>query len=81
MIKRRGRPTQDWKTFIRNHLSETAAIDFLTVPTVLFPNLYVFVVLSLDRRKIIHITPPGQNYVKQVGVGRNLRLGWGIMEF
>ena len=54
MIKRRGRPTQDWKTFIRNHLDETIAIDFLTVPTVLFRNLYVFVILSLDRRRIIH---------------------------
>ena len=54
MIKRRGRPTQDWKTFIRNHLDETVAIDFLTVPTVLFRNLYVFVILSLDRRRIIH---------------------------
>jgi hypothetical protein len=33
MGERRGRPTQNWKTFIRNHLSETAAIDFPTVPT------------------------------------------------
>jgi len=54
MIKRRGRPTQNWKTFIRNRLHETAAIDFLTVPTVLFRNLYVFVILSLDRRRVIH---------------------------
>lgn len=54
MIRRRGRPTQNWKTFIRNHLHETAAIDFLTVPTVLFRNLYVFVILSLDRRRVIH---------------------------
>lgn len=55
MVKRRGRPTQDWKTFIRNHLGESAAIDFLTVPTIMFRTLYVFVVLSLDRRRIIHI--------------------------
>jgi transposase InsO family protein len=54
MIKRRGRPTQNWKTFLRNHLHETAAIDFLTVPTVTFQTLYVFVVLSLDRRHIVH---------------------------
>ena len=54
MIKRRGRPTQNWKTFIRNHLNETAAMDFLTVPTVLFRNLYVFVIISLDRRRIVH---------------------------
>ncbi|MBP6768500.1 MAG: hypothetical protein KA171_12040 [Reyranella sp.] len=25
MLKRRGRPTQNWKTFLRNHLHETAA--------------------------------------------------------
>jgi len=54
MILRRGRPTQNWKTFIRNHIGEMAAIDFLTVPTVMFRTLYVFVVLSLDRRHIIH---------------------------
>lgn len=36
MIKRRGRPTQDWKTFLTNHLGATVAVDFLTVPTVMF---------------------------------------------
>ena len=54
MVTRRGRPTQNWKTFLKNHLADTAAIDFLTVPTVTFRTLYVFVVLSLDRRRIIH---------------------------
>ncbi|MBM3496720.1 MAG: transposase family protein [Armatimonadetes bacterium] len=55
MVKRRGRPAQNWKTFLRNHLHETAAIDFLIVPTVTFRTLYVFVVLSLDRRRIVHL--------------------------
>lgn len=54
MVKRRGRPTQNWKTFLQNHLGEIGAMDFLTVPTVTFQTLYVFVVLSLDRRRIIH---------------------------
>jgi len=54
MLKRRGRPTQNWKTFIRNHLDEMVAIDFLTVPTITFRTLYVFVLLSLDRRRMIH---------------------------
>ncbi len=35
-------------------MSEIAAIDFLTVPTITFRTLYVFVVLSLDRRQVIH---------------------------
>jgi transposase InsO family protein len=43
-----------WKTFLKNHLSETAAIDFFVVPTATFRMLYVFVVLSLDRRRVIH---------------------------
>ncbi len=52
MVKRKGRSTQNWKTFLKNHLGEIAAIDFLTVPTVTFKTLYVFVVLSLDRRRV-----------------------------
>ena len=54
MTKRRGRPTQNWKTFLDNHLGEIAAIDFLTVPTITFKTIYVFLVLSLDRRRVIH---------------------------
>ncbi len=54
MIKPAGPPSQTWHTFIRNHMSEIAAVDFFTVHTVTFRTLYVFLVLSLDRRKIIH---------------------------
>lgn len=31
-----------------------ASIDFFTVPTVTFRNLFVFVVLSHDRRRVVH---------------------------
>ncbi|MFH2053279.1 MAG: hypothetical protein ABIK96_12490 [bacterium] len=54
MVRRRGRPNQNWKTFIRNHLHEIGAIDFLTVPTITFKTLYIFIVQSLDRRRIVH---------------------------
>jgi hypothetical protein len=37
------------------HLASNIAIDFLTVPTVTFNVLYVFFVLSLDRRRILHV--------------------------
>jgi len=40
---------------MRNHLHGTLAIDFVTVPTVRFEVLYVFVVLSLERRCILHV--------------------------
>ena len=53
----RGRkpPSPSWWTFLRNHAPEIAAIDFLTVPTARFSILYVFVVISHDRRKIMHV--------------------------
>jgi hypothetical protein len=54
MVRRPGPPSQTWQTFIQNHMAEIVAIDFFTVPTVTFKTLYVFLVLSLDRRRIVH---------------------------
>lgn len=48
-------PSQGWRTFLRNHLSEMIAIDFAVVPTVKGQLLFVFVVLSLARRRVLHI--------------------------
>jgi len=39
---------------MRNHLHETLAIDFAVVPTATFGVLYVFFVLSLKRRRVLH---------------------------
>ena len=47
-------PSQSWKTFIRNHMADLVAVDFLVVPMIRFKMLFVFVVLSHDRRKVIH---------------------------
>ncbi len=55
-------PSQTWKTFIRNHLTATIAIDFLTVPTVTFDILYVFFVLSLERRRVLHVNVTAHPY-------------------
>ena len=54
MVKQPGPPSQSWRTFVRNHLAEAVTIDFFTVPTATFRTLYVFLVLSLDRRRIVH---------------------------
>ena len=48
-------PSPTWGTFIRTHAAGTIAVDFFTVPTVTFGVLYVFFVLSLDRRRVIHV--------------------------
>jgi len=47
-------PSQTWRTFLTNHLMQTAAIDFFTVPTATFRVLFVFVVLSHERRRVVH---------------------------
>ena len=55
MVRRRRRPpSQTWRTFLRNHLRHTAACDFFVVPTATFRLLYCFIVLSHDRRRILH---------------------------
>src|ERR1019366_490866 len=48
-------PSQTWGTFIRTHAVGTIAIDFFTLPTVTFGVLYAFFVLSLERRRVIHV--------------------------
>ena len=55
-MTRRGRrpPSQTWRTFLRNHFRTTAACDFFVVPTVTFRLLLYFVILSHDRRRIVH---------------------------
>jgi putative transposase len=45
---------QRWAPFVRNHLKETLAIDFAVVPTATFGIVYVFFVLSLERRRVLH---------------------------
>ena len=36
MVKRRGPPSQGWRTFLRNHAPEFAAMDLFVVPTIGF---------------------------------------------
>jgi putative transposase len=47
-------PSQTWRTFLRNHVGQMASIDFFTVPTATFRVLFVFVVLSHERRRVVH---------------------------
>jgi hypothetical protein len=47
--------SQTWRTFLTNHVAQLASIDFFTVPTATFRVLFVFVVLSHARRRIVHV--------------------------
>jgi hypothetical protein len=50
MVKRRGPPSQGWRTFLRNHAPDIAAMDLFVVPTIGLELLYGFVIVRIDRR-------------------------------
>jgi hypothetical protein len=53
MIRRRGPPSQTWRTFLRNHADAIAAIDLCVVPTLTFECLFAFLVLGHGRRQLL----------------------------
>ncbi len=56
MVRKGSRPpSQSWRTFLENHLHHTAACDFFVVPTATFRLLFYFVILSHDRRRVLHV--------------------------
>jgi putative transposase len=80
----RGRPPrgdQTWRTFVSNHAKELWACDFLTQYTALFAVVYIFVVMEIGSRRIVHVnvtTNPTLSWVKQqireaTAEGRTLR--------
>jgi len=61
-------PSPTWRTFLRNHLPDIAAIDMFVVATATFRLLYALIVLSLDRRRVVHfeVTPnPTQDWLSR----------------
>jgi hypothetical protein len=50
MVKRRGPPSQGWRTFLHNHAPDVAAMDLFVVPTIGFDLLYASVIVRLGGR-------------------------------
>src|SRR6266446_6379425 len=55
MVKRCGPTSQGWRTFLRNHAPDIAAMDLFVVPTISFDLLYGLVIIRLARRNLIWI--------------------------
>jgi hypothetical protein len=58
-------PSQTWRTFLTNHVATLASMAFFTVPTLTGRVLFVLVVLTHQRRRMIHVnvtepTPRGR---------------------
>jgi hypothetical protein len=52
MVRHRGPPSQEWRTFLRNHAPDIAAMDLFVVPTIGFKLLYGFVIIRFDCRDL-----------------------------
>jgi putative transposase len=53
-LRRIGPSGQNWATFLRNHASEIWACDFLQTYDALFRTIFVFVVIELESRRVVH---------------------------
>jgi putative transposase len=51
----RGHSSQGWMTFVRNHGKAIVACDFAIAVTLRFRILYVFVVMEVGSRRILHV--------------------------
>src|SRR6202047_2564119 len=51
--RRRGPPSQGWKTFLRNHADGIVAMDLFVVPTISFRLLYGLLIMGHSRRQIL----------------------------
>src|SRR5712692_1294657 len=48
-------PSPTWRTFLSTHAPRLAAVDAFTVPTATFRVLFVLVILSHDRRRVVYL--------------------------
>jgi transposase InsO family protein len=52
--KRPADPSQRWMTFVRNHAKAIIATDFFVVATATFQLVYVFVIMEVASRRLLH---------------------------
>jgi len=53
IMRRRGTPSPTWRSFLRSQAAGIAAIDMFVVASASFRLLYVMIILTHDRRKIV----------------------------
>jgi len=57
MVPRRTAPRgdQSWRTLVRNHAKELWACDFLIQHTTLYSVAYIFIIMEIHSRRIVHV--------------------------
>ena len=54
-------PKQRWMTFVRNHAKAIIACDFFVVATATFQLVYVFFVMEIGTRRLLHLNVTGHS--------------------
>jgi putative transposase len=63
-----GPGSQTWSTFLRNHASDIGACDFLQTHDLWLRAIFVFVMIELSSRRVVHVAVthhPGEGWVAQ----------------
>ena len=55
MLRDRQPPSQNWRTFLANHIGQVVAADFFVVPTATCRLLFVLVLVAHERRRVVHV--------------------------
>ena len=76
MARRRGPPSQGWKTFLRNHADGIAAMDLFVVPTVGFRLLYGLLIMGHGRRQILWLGVTAQPTAEWIANQLTAACGW-----
>lgn len=64
-------PSQDWNTFLKNHAQEIWACDFLPVIDPFFRTIWVFFIIELSSRRVVHLGVT--RHPKDIWVAQRLR--------
>jgi putative transposase len=47
-------PSQDWSTLLKNHAADSWACYFLPIVDLFFRHLFIFFIIELDSRRVVH---------------------------
>jgi hypothetical protein len=76
MSRRRSPPSQDWRTFLRNHTDAIASMDLFVVPTISFRLLYGLLILRHSRRELLWLAVTAHPAAEWIAQQLSEAYGW-----
>ena len=76
MARRRGPPSQGWRTFLRNHADGIAAMDLFVVPTISFRLLYGLLIMWHGRRQMLWLGVTAHPTAEWIANQLTQAIGW-----